>query len=160
VPGCRIARGVSIARARYAFNSVNVEGWGLYSEAITLPFMPPEGQLVSLQLRLQRAARAFLDPELQQGKWTFDSARDFLEKEVGLSHAFATSEVERYTFRMPAQATAYFYGLTRLEALRREAEQQAGPRFDAQAFHDAILGEGLLTPDLLRAAVLKKLGGT
>ncbi len=76
---------------------MNVEGWGLYSEAIMLPFMPPEGQLVSLQFRLQRAARAFLDPELQQGKWTFDSARDFLEKEVVLSHAFATAEVERYT---------------------------------------------------------------
>jgi uncharacterized protein (DUF885 family) len=153
-----IERGVSIARARYAFNSVNVEGWGLYSEAITLPFMPPEGQLVSLAFRLQRAARAFLDPELQQGKWTFGSARDFLEKEVGLSPAFATAEVERYTFRMPGQATAYFYGFTRLAELRREVEQRLGPRFDAMALHDAILGEGLLPPDMLRAAVLKKLG--
>jgi uncharacterized protein (DUF885 family) len=154
-----VERGVSIARARYAFNSVNVEGWGLYAEAITLPFMPPEGQLVSLDLRLLRAARAFLDPELQQGTWTFDSARDFLEKEVCLSPAFATSEVERYTFRMPGQATSYFYGLTRLMALRHEAEQRMGPRFDAQAFHDAILGEGLLPPDLLRTAVLAKMGG-
>jgi uncharacterized protein (DUF885 family) len=152
-----VERGVSIARARYAFNSVNVEGWGLYSEAITLPFMPPEGQLVSLALRLQRAARAFLDPELQQGKWTFESARDFLEKEVGLSPAFATAEVERYTFRMPGQATAYFYGFTRLMELRREVQQKMGPRFDAMALHDAILGEGLLPPDLLRVAVLKKL---
>src|SRR5205085_3271293 len=89
-----VERGVPIARAHYAFNSANVEGWGLYSEAITLPFMPPEGQLVSLQFRLQRAARAFVDPELQRGKWTFDSARDFLVKEVCLSPAFATSEVE------------------------------------------------------------------
>jgi uncharacterized protein (DUF885 family) len=153
-----VERGVSIARARYAFNSVNVEGWGLYSEAITLPFMPPEGQLVSLALRLQRAARAFLDPELQQGKWTFESARDFLEKEVVLSPAFATAEVERYTFRMPGQATAYFYGFTRLIQLRHEVEQKMGPRFDAMALHDAILGEGLLPPDLLRIAVLKKLG--
>jgi uncharacterized protein (DUF885 family) len=153
-----VERGVSIARARYAFNSANVEGWGLYSEAITLPFMPPEGQLVSLAYRLHRAARAFLDPELQRGKWTFDSARDFLEKEVGLSPAFATAEVERYTFRMPGQATAYFYGFTRLMGLRREAEQRLGPRFVPQAFHDAILGEGLLPPDLLREAVLKKIG--
>ena len=37
------------------------------------------------------------DPELQQGKWTFDSAKAFLMKEVGLSPAFAKSEVERYT---------------------------------------------------------------
>jgi uncharacterized protein (DUF885 family) len=119
--------------------------------------MPPEGQLVSLQFRLQRAARAFLDPELQRGKWTFDSAREFLQKEVGLSAAFATSEVERYTFRMPGQATSYFYGFIRLRALRREAEQKMGARFDALAFHDAILAEGLLPPDLLRVAVLGKL---
>jgi uncharacterized protein (DUF885 family) len=155
-----VERGVSIARARYAFNSANVEGWGLYSEAIVLPFMPAEGKLVSLDYRLHRAARAFLDPELQQGKWTFDSARDFLEKEVGLSHAFATAEVERYTFLMPGQATSYFYGLTRMMALRHEVEQKLGPRFDARAFHDAILGEGLLPPDLLRQAVLAKLGAS
>ena len=152
-----VERGTSLARAYYAFNSVNVEGWGLYSEAIMLPFMPPEGQLVSLQFRLQRAARAFLDPELQQGKWSFDSARDFLEKEVVLSHAFATAEVERYTFRMPGQATSYFYGFTKLRALRSEVEQKMGPKFDARAFHDAILDQGLLPPDLMRAAVLKKL---
>jgi uncharacterized protein (DUF885 family) len=152
-----VERGTSLARAHYAFNSVNVEGWGLYSEAIMLPFMPPEGQLVSLQFRLQRAARAFLDPELQQGKWTFDSAREFLEKEVVLSHAFATAEVERYTFRMPGQATSYFYGFTKLRALRAEVEQKAGPKFDARAFHDAILDQGLLPPDQMRAAVLKKL---
>jgi hypothetical protein len=30
--------------------------------------MPDDGKLISLQLRLLRAARAFLDPELQQGK--------------------------------------------------------------------------------------------
>jgi hypothetical protein len=153
-----VERGVSLARARYAFNSANVEGWGLYSEVMVLPYMPPEGQLVSLQLRLQRAVRAFIDPELQAGKWTFESARDFLVKEVALSPAFATSEVERFTFRMPGQATSYFYGFTRLMALRKEVEQKLGARFDVRAFHDAIIGEGLLPPDLLRVAVLQKLG--
>jgi uncharacterized protein (DUF885 family) len=154
-----VERGVSLARALYAFNSANVEGWGLYSEYITLPFMPPEGQLGSLQLRLQRAARAFLDPELQQGKWTFDSARDFMEKEVVLSHAFATAEAERFTFRAPGQATSYLYGFIRLLALRREVEAKLGTRFNAQAFHDEILSEGLLPPDLMRTAVLEKLAG-
>jgi uncharacterized protein (DUF885 family) len=153
-----VERGISLARALFAFNSTNVEGWGLYSEFITLPFMPAEGQLISLQLRLQRAARAFVDPELQQGKWTFESARDYLEKEVGLSPAFATSEVERYTFRAPGQATSYFYGFTRLRELRREAEAKLGAKFDARVFHDTILGEGLLPPDLLRTAVLGKIG--
>src|SRR5207248_436875 len=50
-----VERGVSQARAIFAFNSVNAEGWGLYAEAITLPYMPDDGKLISLQLRLQRA---------------------------------------------------------------------------------------------------------
>jgi uncharacterized protein (DUF885 family) len=61
---------------------------------------------------------------------------------------------------MPGQATSYFYGYTRLRALRAEVEQKLGARFVAQQFHDAILGEGLLPPDLMREAVLKKLGAS
>ena len=153
-----VEKGVSVARAVFAFNSVNVEGWGLYSEAITLPYMPDDGKLISLQLRLQRAARAFVDPELQTGKWTPESAREFLQSEVGLSPAFATEEVDRFTFRMPGQATAYFYGYTKLMDLRGAAERALGSRFDPLAFHDAILAQGLLPPDLLRKAVLQALG--
>lgn len=147
-----IETGVSIARAVFAFNSVNAEGWGLYAEAITLPYMPDEGKLISLQLRLQRAARAFLDPELQMGKWTPQAAREFLQREVVLSPAFAREEVDRFTFRAPAQATAYYYGYLRLLELRSEAEKRPG--FDLMAFHDRILAQGLLPPDLMRKAVL------
>jgi len=152
-----VERGVSQARAIFAFNSVNAEGWGLYAEAITLPYMPDDGKLISLQLRLQRAVRAFVDPELQMGKWTPGSAREFLEKEVGLSEAFATSEVDRYTFRAPAQATAYYYGYLRLLELRDAAEKQLGARFDPLTFHDTILAQGLLPPDLMKRAVLAQL---
>jgi len=153
-----IETGVSVARALFALNSVNVEGWGLYAEAITLPSMPLDGQLISLQLRLHRAARAFLDPELQiPGQWTPEKARAFLQREVGLSLAFATAEIDRYTFRAPGQATAYFYGYTRLLELRAAAEQQLGNRFDAQKFHDLLLAQGTLPPDLLRKVVLAKL---
>ena len=56
-----IEAGVSTARALFAFNSVNVEGWGLYAEWMMLPYMSAEGQLISLQFRLMRAARAFLE---------------------------------------------------------------------------------------------------
>jgi len=154
----QLETGVSVARALFAFNSVNVEGWGLYAEAITLPYMPLEGQLISLQLRLQRAARAFVDPELQiPGKWTPEAARAFLQKEVGLSPAFATEEVDRFTFRSPAQATAYFYGYTKLLELRDAAQKQLGDKFDALTFHDLILSQGLLPPDLMRKAVLAEL---
>jgi uncharacterized protein (DUF885 family) len=153
-----VETGVSLARAIYASNSVNVEGWGLYSESITLPFMPLDGQLISLQLRLLRAARAFVDPELQiPGKWTPEQAREFLQREVGLSPAFATEEVDRFTFRSPAQATAYFYGYTKLLELRAAAQNQLGDRFDALKFHDLVLSQGLLPPALMRKAILAEL---
>jgi uncharacterized protein (DUF885 family) len=151
-----VEHGVSLARALYAFNSTNAEGWGLYAEYIMQPYEPVEGQLLTLQLRLLRAARAFLDPELQSGAATEAQAYSVLEKDVLLSHAFAKEEVERFTFRSPGQANSYFYGYTRLLSLRKETEAALGNKFDQKRFHDFILGQGLLPPDLMRAAVLEE----
>ncbi|MGI8636159.1 MAG: DUF885 family protein, partial [Segetibacter sp.] len=150
-----VEEGVSQARALYAFNSTNVEGWGLYSEYITLPYMPIEGQLVSLDYRLLRAARAFLDPELQAGNITQQQALDLLMKDVVQSHAFAKQEVERYTLKAPGQANSYFYGFTKMLALRKDAEKALGDKFSAQRFHDFILSQGILPPALIREAVMK-----
>ena len=151
-----VEHGVSLARALYAFNSTNVEGWGLYAEYIMQPYEPPEGQLLTLQLRLLRAARAFLDPELQSGATTPARAYEVLEKDVVLSHAFATEEVERFTYRSPGQANSYFYGYTRLLSLRQEVEAALGAKFQPRKFHDFILSQGLLPPDLMRTTVLEE----
>ena len=151
-----VEHGVSLARAHYAFNSTNAEGWGLYSEYIMQPYEPLEGQLMTLQLRLLRAARAFLDPELQSGAVTPGQAYAVLEKDVVLSHAFAKEEVERFTYRAPGQANSYFYGYTRLLSLRKETEKALGKKFDQKKFHDFILAQGLLPPDLMRKAVLEE----
>jgi uncharacterized protein (DUF885 family) len=149
-----IEAGVSTVRALFSFNSTNVEGWGLYAERIVQPFMPPEGRLISLQHRLLRAARAYLDPELQAGTVTPDQAFKVLTDEVVVSPAMARQEVDRYTFRAPGQATSYFYGYTKLVALRAEVEKAQGSSFNQQAFHDFILSQGLLPPALMRDAVL------
>jgi uncharacterized protein (DUF885 family) len=151
-----VEHGVSLARAHYAFNSTNAEGWGLYSEYIMQPYEPLEGQLMTLQLRLLRAARAFLDPELQSGAVTPGQAYAVLERDVMLSHAFAKEEVERFTYRSPGQANSYFYGYTRLLSLRKETEKALGAKFDQKKFHDFILAQGLLPPDLMRKAVLEE----
>ena len=152
-----LEHGVSVARVRYAFNSTNVEGWGLYSEYLIKPYMPLEGQLVSLDYRLLRAARAFLDPELQSGKITVADAYRVLQDDVVSSHAFAEEEVERYTYRAPGQANSYFYGYTKLIALREDTEKALSAKqvkFDQKKFHDFILAQGLLPPDLMRKAVM------
>jgi len=148
-----VEHGVSKARALYAFNSTNAEGWGLYAEYITLPYMPKEGQLISLQFRLLRAARAFLDPGLQAGTVTREEAMKVLTQDVCMSVPFANQEVERYTFRSPGQANSYFYGFTRILALRKETEAKLGPKFNQLRFHDFILAQGLLPPGLMQKAV-------
>ena len=148
-----LEHGVSQARVLYAFNSTNVEGWGLYAEYITKPYMPLEGQLISLQFRLLRAARAFLDPELQAGKIQPADAMKVLTEQGVFSVPFANQEVERYTFRSPGQANSYFYGYTKLLQLRKDMEAELGSKFDQKKFHDFILAQGLLPPNLMREAV-------
>jgi uncharacterized protein (DUF885 family) len=148
--------GVSNARAIYAFNSANVEGWGLYAEAIMLEYFSPEGQLFGLRARLMRAARAFLDPMLNLGLIKPEQALEFLTGEVMLSHPMAKQEVDRYTFLAPGQATAYYYGYMNLMALRTEVELRLRDRFDQRKYHDFLLAQGLLPPDILRRAVLEE----
>ncbi len=116
------------------------------------PYEPAEGQLLTLQLRLLRAARAFLDPELQSGAVTEAQAYAVLEKDVMLSHAFAKEEVERFTFRSPGTSQQLFL---RLHApARRCARKPRRPwarNSTQKKFHDFILGQGLLPPDLMRS---------
>lgn len=145
--------GVSTARALFAFNSANVEGWALYAEAISKPYMPLEGQLISLQDRLLRAARIWLDPMLNLGLISPDEAKRVLMEEVVLDDHNAQTEIDRYTFRSPAQATAYYYGYENLQALRATTEMRLKDKFVQKEYHDFLLAQGLLPPELLAKAV-------
>ena len=149
-----IESGVSITRAVFAFNSVNVEGWGLYAEAIVRPYLPIEGQLISLQYRLMRAARMFLDPMLNLGLITPEEAKRLLIEDVAIGESWAQNEIERYTYRMPGQATAYYYGYNKMQSLRAQTELKLQHAFDQQAFHDFVLDQGMLPPDILKSAVM------
>ena len=151
-----LERGVSTARIVYAFNSANVEGWALYAEAVMKQYLPIDGQIGALQMRMLRAARAYLDPMLNLGLIEPDAAKRVLTEEVMLSDAFAKSEIDRYTFNSPGQATSYFYGYSHLEALRTRVEIALGAKFKEQPYHDFIINEGLLPLDLLEQAVMTR----
>jgi len=149
-----VESGVSITRAVFAFNSANVEGWGLYAEAIVRPYLPIEGQLISLQYRLMRAARMYLDPMLNLGLITPAEAKRVIIEDIGIGESWAQNEVERYTYRMPGQATAYYYGYSKMQALRAQVELKLQGKFNQQAFHDFVLDQGMLPPHILKAAVM------
>jgi uncharacterized protein (DUF885 family) len=118
--------------------------------------MPLEGQLVSLQYRLMRAARMFLDPMLNLGQITPEEAKQLLMDDVVIGEEWAQNEIERYTYRIPGQATAYYYGYTKLQSLRTQTEIALRDDFDQRAFHDFVLAQGLLPPDLLKKAVMEE----
>jgi uncharacterized protein (DUF885 family) len=148
-----IENGVSLARGLFSLNSVNVEGWGLYAEAELQPYEPVEGQLIALQHRLMRAARAILDPGLQLGTITREEAERVLRDDVVLSDAMVQQEVERYMWWAPGQAPSYFVGYCELMEMRAMAERTLGPRFDRMKFHDFVLAQGLLPIKMLRKTV-------
>jgi uncharacterized protein (DUF885 family) len=151
-----IEAGVSTARAIFAFNSANVEGWALYAEAIAKPYMPYEGQLISLQYRLMRAARMFLDPMLNLGLITPEDAKSLLLEDVVIGEDWAQNEIERYTYRIPGQATAYYYGYSKMQSLRTQTELALRDDFDQLAFHDFVLAQGMLPPEILKKAVFEE----
>jgi uncharacterized protein (DUF885 family) len=148
-----VERGISLARTLFAFNSVNVEGWALYAEAEMVPYEPLDGQLIALQLRLLRAARAMLDPMLNLGQIDRERAGQILTEDVMLSEPMARQELDRYTFNMPGQAGSYFYGYSRIMQLRMETELTLGKQFNHRAYNNFLLDQGLLPPDQLAKAV-------
>ena len=148
-----IERGVSLARALFASNSVNGEGWALYAEAEMVPYEPLDGQMIALQFRLLRAARAMLDPMLNLGMIDRERAKKVLLEQVMLSPAMTTQELDRYQFRAPGQAGSYFYGYARLMELRVETELALGDKFDRLAFNNFLLDQGRLPPNQMAEAV-------
>ncbi len=149
-------KGTSEARSRFGYNPANHEGWALYAETITLPFMSIEGQFISLQFQLLRAARAFLEPELHLGRISPDEALRVLTEDVGFSKFFAQQELRRYTTFLPGHAPSYFYGYQRLMQLRTETEQKLGKQFNQQKFHDFVLAQGFMPQRFLRQAVVEQ----
>ncbi len=150
-----IENGVSTVRTVFAFNSANVEGWALYAEGITKPYMPLDGQLISLQNRLVRAYRMLLDPMLNLGQISPEEAKKVLMEKSMVLENWAQNEIERYTYRIPGQATAYYYGYSHLQSIRARAEIALGDKFDQQAFHDFILNQGLLPVAVLDKAIME-----
>jgi uncharacterized protein (DUF885 family) len=71
-----------------------------------------------------------------------------------ISEPMARSEIDRYTFRAPGQATSYYYGYMNMMRLRTEVQLILRDRFDQRRFHDFVLAQGLLPPEILRQAVL------
>lgn len=131
------------------------EGWALYSEklAAEIGFQPtPLDDLGRLQAEMFRAVRLVVDSGLHHKRWTREQAIDYMVEKTGMPQTDVVAEIERYLV-MPGQALAYKVGMNTIVALRDEATQALGDRFDLKAFHDVVLTNGALPMTLLQQQV-------
>lgn len=123
-------------RQVFSAGSAYVEGWALYAEQLAVENGwyegDPVGHLGQLYGALFRARRLVVDTGLHAMKWTRQQAIDY---------GITPQEVDRYV-TWPGQACAYMLGRLRIEALREQARQQLGDRFDIKQFHNTVLLTG------------------
>ena len=142
--------------------SANTEGWALYAEQLCeemgMYAKDPLGRLGMLQSALFRAARCVVDTGLHDKGWSRERAIDYMVETTGDNRSAMTTEVERYC-TWPGQATSYKVGQTRWLALRTEARQRLGAKFDLRDFHDVGLTAAPMPLSVLERVVDEWLKG-
>ncbi|MFG1591672.1 DUF885 domain-containing protein [Halobacteriovorax sp. CON-3] len=138
----------SLIRARYAMNSVNVEGWALYAEDLVYDYLTLEEKFAGLEMRLWRIARYFLDPSVQLGMASAEDVVEVFHNKLGVSKEMSMLEFQRYAYRSPGQATAYYHGLKKIRGLKASIEKDYG-RIKLKCFNDTLLSFGLMPHDLI-----------
>ncbi|HRX40997.1 MAG TPA: DUF885 domain-containing protein, partial [Parvularculaceae bacterium] len=132
------------------------EGWALYAEQVAAEMGmyadDPVGDLGRLQSELFRAARLVTDSGLHTKHWTREQAIDYMVDTTGETRASVTREVERYSV-WPGQACSYKLGMIRINALRKEAEEALGDKFDIREFHDQVLLTGSMPMPVLEKKI-------
>ena len=129
-----------------------VEGWGLYTERLADEMGLYSGDLDRigvLSFDAWRACRLVVDTGMHALGWTRQQAIDYMLEHTVLAPNNVVNEIDRY-IAGPAQALAYKIGQREILRLRAEAaEAQLGDAFDIRAFHDAVLGHGVVGLDTL-----------
>jgi uncharacterized protein (DUF885 family) len=129
-----------------AFISAYAEGWGLYSERLADEmglYSGPLERIGMLSADSMRACRLVVDTGLHARGWTRDQAIAYMVANSPMREGHVAAEIDRY-ISTPGQALAYMLGRIEIQRIRREAESTLGNRFDIKAFHDTVLGSGLM----------------
>ncbi len=136
---------------RYGSFTAFVEGWALYAEKLGYEiggYQDAYARFGQLTFEMWRACRLVVDTGMHVKGWSRQQAIDFMATNTSLVMLDIESEIDRY-ITWPGQALAYKIGELRILAMRREAEEKLGDRFDLRNFHDALLAEGAMPIDML-----------
>jgi uncharacterized protein (DUF885 family) len=133
-----------------------IEGWAHYAEQMMIEGgfdrargLVQIGQLAESKVRL---ARLIVAIRLHADDWSVEQGVRFFRETALMEESSARREAERGTFD-PGYG-AYALGKLMLLKLRTDVKQARGSRFNLKAFHDEILGAGVLPLHLQRVAML------
>ncbi|WP_344317234.1 DUF885 domain-containing protein, partial [Actinoplanes couchii] len=132
-----------------------VEGWALYAEQLADEmglYSSPLTRLGRVSLAALRAARLVTDTGLHAFGWSRRQSRDFLTAGTVMSSRDVRQETDRY-IAWPGQALAYSVGAREILRLRESARTSLGSRFDLAAFHDQVLGAGIVPMTVLSTII-------
>lgn len=136
-----------------------IEGWALYWEMrlwdLHFP-QTPENRIGMLFWRMHRCARILFSLNFHLEKWTAKQCVDFLVDRVGHERENAAAEVRR-SFESnysPLYQAAYMLGGLQFRALH--AELVSTGKMTEKQFHDAILHNGSIPVELVRATLTKQ----
>jgi uncharacterized protein (DUF885 family) len=132
------------------------QGLGLYAYGLapssTSEIPDPYREASVLATRLEAIALLVIDTGVHSQRWTRAQAIRTLRSSLPISEAAATAAVDR-CIAEPGRAVAPALGALKIDALRLQAEQRLGTRFDALEFHRSLLREGPLPLAALEASV-------
>ena len=137
----------------------NTEGWALYWEFLLWDrgfSKTPEDKIGALFWRSHRAARIIFSLNFHLGNWTPEQCVDLLVNKVGHERDNALGEVRR-SFSGdygPLYQMAYMMGGLQFHQLHRDLVDSK--RMTDRQFHDAILKEGPIPVEMVRAVLTKQ----
>ncbi|MBP6217165.1 MAG: DUF885 domain-containing protein [Oligoflexales bacterium] len=128
-----------------------VEGWALYSEFLGNEmgiFKDPLQEIGHLNDELLRAVRLVVDTGIHHYNWSQKQTIDYMKKYLASDINDITNEANRYSI-WPGQALGYKVGQLKIMELRKWAEKELGEKFQIKDFHRVVLGEGVLSLEVL-----------
>lgn len=140
---------------RFGRYTAYVEGWGLYTEYFPKEmglYQDPYSDFGRLAMELWRACRLVVDTGIHQLGWTREQGINYYVNNTPNAKSDAVKMVERHIV-MPSQATAYKVGMLKLLALRAQAKERLGDKFDIRDFHTLVLKNGPLPLDVLEQQI-------